>query len=493
MNISPEERKQFEELIAGLELDISVDIEGKANDLGQRLQPEMDPSKADMSLRRRPLESPVGLVITAELANSSPPIWRKIAIRSDVTLMDVHHILQAAFGWEDRHLFQFSFEPPLTQGSEHFLCPWEVTEGEPGIASFLVRLDEVLQEPGDVLHYVYDYGDNWDLVLTVEELVTEPNSYRKEIDFANLIAGERAAPPEDCGGLRTGQDLREVIAQPWQFDMGAVSRAVSNVAPLPSIDTYFSPAIDGLGPEGPPPKLTELIEEFGPFKEALSSPSAQVQMEVIGRLGHVLEEYAEPSERELTKALSLISWALENLHGVKLTQSGYLPPKLVRALLEQTDYPFLKPTMRESDHFPALEFRTALVRLGLLRKYRGELVRTNLGTQALESIDSLWRVLVQQMRPKNNGTFEDAVAAFFLLSTASSGGKYDLGAVARMVMASGWSGGDDDKIDRYQVGHAQNGVGQLFWFVAAPEAREWFADYASTVAVALAKAVLRGI
>ena len=30
------------------------------------------------------------------------------------------------------------------------------------------RADETMQDVGDALHYVYDYGDNWELVLRLE-------------------------------------------------------------------------------------------------------------------------------------------------------------------------------------------------------------------------------------------------------------------------------------------------------------------------------------
>jgi hypothetical protein len=34
-------------------------------------------------------------------------IWRRLLIRSDSTLTDLHHTLQIAFGWTDFHLHQF--------------------------------------------------------------------------------------------------------------------------------------------------------------------------------------------------------------------------------------------------------------------------------------------------------------------------------------------------------------------------------------------------
>jgi hypothetical protein len=37
----------------------------------------------------------------------SPMIWRRLQVRSDSTIADLHNALQIAFGWSDAHLNQF--------------------------------------------------------------------------------------------------------------------------------------------------------------------------------------------------------------------------------------------------------------------------------------------------------------------------------------------------------------------------------------------------
>src|SRR6266851_10100893 len=37
----------------------------------------------------------------------SPLIWRRLLVRSDSTIADVHSTLQTAFGWTDEHLNRF--------------------------------------------------------------------------------------------------------------------------------------------------------------------------------------------------------------------------------------------------------------------------------------------------------------------------------------------------------------------------------------------------
>ena len=42
------------------------------------------------------------------LLGTSPPIWRRLLVPADVTLAQLHDMLQAAMGWEDGHMHEFS-------------------------------------------------------------------------------------------------------------------------------------------------------------------------------------------------------------------------------------------------------------------------------------------------------------------------------------------------------------------------------------------------
>jgi Plasmid pRiA4b ORF-3-like protein len=44
------------------------------------------------------------------LLSISPMIWRRLLIRSDSIIADLHHILQIAMGWSDTHLHQFRIQ-----------------------------------------------------------------------------------------------------------------------------------------------------------------------------------------------------------------------------------------------------------------------------------------------------------------------------------------------------------------------------------------------
>ncbi|WP_307857170.1 IS1096 element passenger TnpR family protein [Pseudarthrobacter albicanus] len=46
------------------------------------------------------------------LVDREPTIWRLLELVGSVSLVRVHEILQAAFGWQDAHLHRFTASDP---------------------------------------------------------------------------------------------------------------------------------------------------------------------------------------------------------------------------------------------------------------------------------------------------------------------------------------------------------------------------------------------
>lgn len=126
-------------------------------------------------LRRPRLAHPCIYRLHIDLDGARPPIWRRLDVRADLTLDVVHQVIQAAFGWYDYHLHRFALGAgPFSPNAQLFLCPHDVEEADPadeGLPATEVHLDETMQEPGDVLRYIYDYGDSWHLTLRLEEVM----------------------------------------------------------------------------------------------------------------------------------------------------------------------------------------------------------------------------------------------------------------------------------------------------------------------------------
>jgi hypothetical protein len=125
------------------------------------------------------------------LRGISPMIWRRLLLRSDQSIADLHYAVLIAMGWSGSHLHRFhihgknygvAHEGGLTFSDD----PERVLLGQFGF-----RLRERFL-------YEYDFYDNWEHDIRLEK-VLPLNSKRV---FPVCIGGQRPAPPEDSGGAR---------------------------------------------------------------------------------------------------------------------------------------------------------------------------------------------------------------------------------------------------------------------------------------------------
>jgi hypothetical protein len=145
--------------------------------------------------------------IKVTLLGTEPPIWRRLLIPADLTLARLHDVLQSAMGWEQSHLHEFRV------GRQSYGEP-DPNEGGFDIESRIderkVRLHEVLGRIGKKAVYTYDFGDGWEHGLVLEKrLPADPN-----LAYPACTGGQRACPPEDCGGIGGFYELLEAIQNP---------------------------------------------------------------------------------------------------------------------------------------------------------------------------------------------------------------------------------------------------------------------------------------
>lgn len=134
--------------------------------------------------------SPLTYQLRIALLDTNPPVWRRVELASELRLDALHEIIQSAFGWTDSHLHRFARGSDIwSDEGEHYLCPFEIAEGEQGTAAERVRLDDVLTNPGDELRYVYDFGDDWQHSIELEAV--EPRTVGAPVPCA-LLGSDRA-------------------------------------------------------------------------------------------------------------------------------------------------------------------------------------------------------------------------------------------------------------------------------------------------------------
>jgi Plasmid pRiA4b ORF-3-like protein len=360
--------------------------------------------------------------IRVDLDDAQPPIWRRLDLRSNLTLDLLHQVLQVAFGWTDSHLHRFSLGGGgFDHHSQLFLCPYDVDnkewpEDDDSLPAAETRLDETLSEPGDVLHYLYDYGDNWELTLRLEEVLPAES----DCPAAVVVDGERAAPPEDCGHLVDADSLSEVLPDPALFEPERINNGFG--------DTYFV-----LREAGIDVRLVDLVHRltYTPYGDDLTKAA----LTLAG---------ARPLDTvAVADNLRTYQWFLDRAKdgGIPLTTAGYLKPadveeasKVVPAMND-----WIGKRNREVQCYPLLRFRERVQSLGLLRKHKGTLLLTKAGVAAQRDADRLWEHLAGRLIPKFDEKFEaQATLLMLAFAAASAGSKLPFDKIAALLAELGW-------------------------------------------------------
>jgi hypothetical protein len=146
------------------------------------------------------------------LRKISPIIWRRLLVRGDSTIADLHYAIQIAMGWTDSHLHRFRIHGKDYGVAHMGGISFADDPSQVRLADFGLRLRERFL-------YEYDFYDLWQHDIRVEQIL--------ELDpkqtYPMCIAGRRASPPEDCGGpLAFFQRSQEVP--------GEVSRSLLEMA-----------------------------------------------------------------------------------------------------------------------------------------------------------------------------------------------------------------------------------------------------------------------
>lgn len=173
--------------------------------------------------------------IKIELAGSDPLIWRRVVMPAGATFNRLHDVIQNVTNFQggypgSYHLFEFDLpddhirvtnDEEAYQEHQHFKKNRKEMEArildvpekfKEMAEARLQDLETVIRKPTGLkidtyletyrqLSYIYDYGDGWHFLITLEKTVEDYH-----YGYPVLIEGAETAPPEDVGGL-PGYDM----------------------------------------------------------------------------------------------------------------------------------------------------------------------------------------------------------------------------------------------------------------------------------------------
>lgn len=409
-------------------------LSGRVSSILERLDTPAEP------VLRPPPPGVSGLRVRLDLHGAKPPVWRRLELPGNLTLPRVHDVIQAGMGWTDSHLHRF--RTSRDHRSPHFVTTFDLDEGEDGVLEGDVRLDQLVSAEGDAIWYEYDFGDGWDHVLTVEEVMDErPPTVR-------CLAGRMACPPEDCGGIGGYDELAAWVRSgydeallPEVFDNATHAR---NWLPLDWHPDHFD-----LGEVNAalPVALAEPVEvtgELAGLVDQLERRGIRSLREVLGRpVSHGGTEVTEDEAGRLTEAYRVLLDLVGD--GVVLTSAGYLPPNLVEQFAERTGITgwWIGKANREDVTPPVAAVRETARALGMVSVRKGRLTPTAAGVRTRQDPHALLQHIVGRL-PLGSKDF-DRNAGWIALAVAGSGAPAEhwREEVGELLLALGWRSNQD--------------------------------------------------
>ena len=143
------------------------------------------------------------LVLALSVLGCEPPVWRRIVVREDMWLQQLHDVIQVAFDWFDYQTHEFIV------GDSHYGNPLNNDAGviEDDRDVMLEDLDLPIREK---IYYRYNFGEGWTVEINIEKVIP----VEKGAKYPSCVAGGRAGPPEDCGGAEAYHDMLGCVKEP---------------------------------------------------------------------------------------------------------------------------------------------------------------------------------------------------------------------------------------------------------------------------------------
>jgi hypothetical protein len=143
-------------------------------------------------------------------------------------------------GWTPSHLYRFEVgDVEYGEPDPEYELPFRSAKATP--------LRKIAPAPGAMFLYEYDFGDCWQHHIVVEQVLPpEPG-----MSYPRCVAGKRACPPEDVGGIGGYKEFLQAIRDPeheeheamleWAggafdpeaFDCQAVNQKLAYLGPSP--------------------------------------------------------------------------------------------------------------------------------------------------------------------------------------------------------------------------------------------------------------------
>lgn len=144
------------------------------------------------------------------LKGIKPPVWRRIQVPETYSFWDLHVAIQDVMGWSDCHLHQFKIIEPVTNTKVEIGIPDEKATYYEILPDWKQKIAHYFSPENKTADYIYDFGDDWKHTILLEKFLPR----EKNAVYPLCVDGQRACPPENCGGIYGYEEFLEIIMDP---------------------------------------------------------------------------------------------------------------------------------------------------------------------------------------------------------------------------------------------------------------------------------------
>lgn len=222
------------------------------------------------------------------IKNSKPPIWRRVVVPEGITFDQLHQVIQAVYGWQNRG--PYIFEIPQKKVF--------IGAGEQEISSETEMIDSWAGEH-KWIRYTYGADIVWEHRVEIEK--TLDNTY----SFPRVEKYKGANLPEDCGGIQQYYEwLKTGQTEEREYTLESVNQYLEEHLGLNSAASAVNEVLEELPSASGEYHLMEWLQ--GAHQEELTE---------IARLNH-LAAYQNLTKEEL--AVQLAELLLNEAHMAQL-------------------------------------------------------------------------------------------------------------------------------------------------------------------------------
>ena len=160
-------------------------------------------------------------IVEISLDEAPVRVTRRLSVPSNLYVGHFVYELVYAMGWDGYHLTELTQRNTIWRSTKEKAMDLDSGIEYPDMKirnSFRATVSQLLKKVGDECSLIYDMGDSWQHTVRLVEIRRyEDKPIRFSSVGVEILSGEGACPPDDCGGVYGYEVILRTIQNPEEY------------------------------------------------------------------------------------------------------------------------------------------------------------------------------------------------------------------------------------------------------------------------------------